>query len=197
MGIIRTIAKWFRHEQPRTGATNTESGYQYTREDLFFQLQHLATGLGCYVAMDQNCSPISIYAFRYKPELAYDQEDGEFYWKHTGHCAYWTNITKLVPIKLLEFVEAQDYNRLYCPEPGPEHRVKTTMTTRNVTMGLQLNKDGCVTAFIDNTSIKGSHKKIASNYMGAKVHLNDLANAFSVRDLEDMLAYRRTQLGTK
>lgn len=197
MGIIRTIAKWFRHEQPRTGAPNTENENPYTREDLVRKLQYLATGLGCYVAVDQNRSPIRIRAFRYKPELAYDPEDGEFYWKHTGHCAYWTNITKLVPIKLLEFVESQDYKRLYCPEPGPEHRVKTTMTTRPITLGLQLNTDGGLTACIDNTGIKGSHKKIAPNYMGAKVPLNDLAKAFSVRDLEDMLAYRRTQLGTK
>lgn len=197
MGIIRTIAKWFRHEQPRTGATNTKNENPYTREDLFRQLQYLATNLGCYVAMDQNCAPISIYAFRYKPELAYDQEDGEFYWKHTGPCAYWTNITKLVPIKLLEFVESQDYKRLYCPEPGPEYRVKTTMTTRTITLGLQLNTGEGITACIDSTGIKGSHKKISPNYVGAKVHLNDLAKAFSVRDLEDMLAYRRTQLGTK
>lgn len=197
MDIIRTIAKWFRHEQPSTGATNTENEYQYTREDLVRKLQYLATGLGCYVAVDQNRSPIRIRAFRYKPELAYDQEDGEFYWTHTGHCAYWTNITKLVPIKLLEFVESQDYKLLFRPEPGPEYRVKTTMTTRTITLGLQLNTGKSVTACIDSTGIKGSHKKIAPNYMGAKVHLNDLAKAFSVRDLEDMLAYRRTQFGTK
>ena len=197
MGIIRTIAKWFRHEQPRTGATAPDNECPYTREDLIKHLQYLATNLGCYVAMDQNRSPISIRAFRYKPELAYDQEDGEYYWTNPGHCAYWTNITKLVPIKLLAFVEPQDYKRLYCPEPGPEYRVKTTMTTRNVTLSLQTKADGSLTAFIGKTGIKGSHKKIAPNYMGAKVHLNDLANAFSVRDLEDMLAYKRTQLGIK
>lgn len=81
--------------------------------------------------------------------------------------------------------------------PGPEHRVKTTMTTRTITLGLQLNTGEGITACIDSTGIKGSHKKISPNYVGAKVHLNDLAKAFSVRDLEDMLAYRRTQLGTK
>lgn len=35
MGIIRTIAKWFRHEQPRAGATNTENENPYTRKTSF------------------------------------------------------------------------------------------------------------------------------------------------------------------
>lgn len=97
MGIIRTIAKWFRHEQPSTRATTTDNAPLYTREDLFRQLQYLATNLGCYVAMDQCNMPISIRAFRYKPELAYDTDDGYYYWIHTGHCDYCAWITDLIP----------------------------------------------------------------------------------------------------
>ena len=196
MGIIRTIAKWFRHEQPRTGATNTENECPYTREDLIKHLQYLANNLGCYVAMDSPIySPIDFYAFRYKPELTYDTEDGYYYWTNSGHGNYCVPITRLIPSKMLELAKTLDYQTIYCPTLGPEYRVKTTMTTRNVTLGLQSKTDGSLTAFIDNTGIKGSHKKIAPNDMGAKVHLNDLANAFSVRDLEDMLAYKRMQLG--
>jgi len=197
MSIFGKLASWIRPNKPQTEAATSEQENPYTKEDLVKHLQYLANNLGCYVAMDQPIySPIAIYAFRYKPELSYDPEEGDHYWVNSGHGKYYVRITDLVPAKMLEFAADLDYQNIYSPAPGPEYRETDTMSTRRIDLCLGQSVNNDLTITLNHRCIGIKHlvqQSMANKHVKVGIHLNEIATAFSVKDLESMLAYRRTQ----